>query len=344
MKKEIKTHIPTQWVGPLTFKHFNGRTFQASDQSLEVPLATYETTLFPSVGRGAKVSREIGGLTATLISDGMTRSLLIETTSVTESLAVAEYATSHIEAFQKKYVTPHSKHTVLKRIDPTYVGHLMYLRFFFETGLAAGHNMTTFAVDHIAGALLEAFPNIQYVSLSGNYCTDKKVSAVNRILGRGKHVIVEATIPRNVVETTLKTTPEKIVALHQKKNLIGSLVAGSLMSANAHYANMLLGFYLATGQDAANIVEGSQGITHAEVNDDGLYFSVNIPNIIMGTVGHGKGPFKDRFDAMGLSGDHAAEKLALIAGGVVFAGELSLLAALTNQHELVRSHTIYERN
>ena len=35
---------------------------------------------------------------------------------------------------------------------------------------------------------------------------------------------------------------------------------------------MLLAFYLATGQDAANIIEGSQGIVHAECADDDLYF------------------------------------------------------------------------
>lgn len=33
-------------------------------------------------------------------------------------------------------------------------------------------------------------------------------------------------------------------------------MAGGVQSANAHFANMLLAFYLATGQDAANIVEG----------------------------------------------------------------------------------------
>ncbi len=344
MKPTEHTEVPTQWVGPIAFKALNGRSFNATDVKTNVPLATYETTLFPSVGRGAKVSRQIGGLTATLVADGMTRSLLIETPSVSESMRVAEYTHTHIDRLQAEVVSQHSNHTVLKKVDPTYVGNLLYLRFYFSTGKAAGHNMTTFAVDAIAESLLRQFPTIEYVSLSGNYCTDKKVSAVNRILGRGKHVIVDAIIPREIVESTLKTTPEKIVQLHVKKNMIGSLVAGSLMSANAHYANMLLGFYMATGQDAANIVEGSQGITHAEVKDGDLYFSVNLPNVIMGTLGHGKEAFQARFEAMDITGDHGAEKLALIAGGIVFAGELSLLAALTNQHELVKSHTHYERN
>ena len=76
--------------------------------------------------------------------------------------------------------------------------------------------------------------------------------------------------------------------LNVRKNLIGTLLAGGVRSANAHVANMLLGFYLATGQDAANIVEGSQAITMQSAGGC-LYFSVTIPNLIMGTVGNGKG-------------------------------------------------------
>src|SRR4029079_9539057 len=133
-----------------------------------------------------------------------------------------------------------------------------------------------------------------YVSISGNYCTDKKVSSVNGILGRGKYVVAEIKIPRTICTRNLRTTPEKIVALNVKKNLIGSILSGSIRSANAHFANILLGFYLATGQDAANIVEGSQGIVYADLCfDDGktnpdLYFSVTLPNIILGSVGNGK--------------------------------------------------------
>lgn len=341
--KNFETAVPTRIVGPLYFKELKGLTFKEENQAIEVPLATFETTLFPSVGRGAKISRLTKNMMSTLMGDGMTRSLLIETSSASKSLEITEYVKAHIDYFQDSIVSKHSKHTFLTKVDETYVGTLLYLRFFFKTGKAAGHNMTTFAVDQIAENILNTFENIKYVSLSGNYCTDKKVSAVNRILGRGKHVITEILIPREVVVKDLRSTPEKIVELHQKKNLIGSIVSGGLMSANAHFANMLLGFYLATGQDAANIVEGSQGITHAEIKDGDLYFSVNIPNIIVGTLGHGKEAFQAHFENMKCTGDHAAEKLALITGGIVLAGELSLLAALTNQHELVKSHTKFER-
>lgn len=341
--KLFETQVPSRMVGPLYFKKLNGLTFNEEDQSIDVPLATFETTLFPSVGRGAKISRLTKNMTSTLMGEGMTRSLLIETPSASKSLEITQYVKKHVSFFQESIVSKHSKHTFLEKVDETYVGTLLYLRFFFKTGKAAGHNMTTFAVDQIAENILKSYDNIKYVSLSGNYCTDKKVSAVNRILGRGKHVITEILIPRDIVVHDLRSTPEKIVELHQKKNLIGSIVSGGLMSANAHYANMLLAFYLATGQDAANIVEGSQGITHAEVKGDDLYFSVNIPNIIVGTLGNGKDAFQTHFETMKCTGNHAAEKLALITGGIVLAGELSLLAALTNQHELVKSHTKFER-
>ena len=81
---------------------------------------------------------------------------------------------------------------------------------------------------------------------------------------RGKYVVAELVIPGKLCSRYLKTTPEKIAELNVKKNLIGSVLAGSTRSANAHFANMLLAVYLATGQDAANIVEGSQGFVHAE--------------------------------------------------------------------------------
>ena len=76
-------------------------------------------------------------------------------------------------------------------------------------------------------------------------------------------MFTEALIPRKLVERYLHTTPEKIAELNLRKNWVGTSLAGGLRSANAHFANMLLAFYLATGQDAANIVEGSQGFTLA---------------------------------------------------------------------------------
>lgn len=50
------------------------------------------------------------------------------------------------------------------------------------------------------GLLEQRFPEMEVLSISGNYCTDKKPSAMNWILGRGKSVVCDATIPAQVVE------------------------------------------------------------------------------------------------------------------------------------------------
>jgi len=126
-------------------------------------------------------------------------------------------------------------------------------------------------------------------------------------------------------------------------------MAGGLRTANAHFANMLLGFYLATGQDAANIIEGSQGMVHAEVRGQDLYFTVTLPNIIVGTVGSGKTYdfVRENLRMLGCLEEREpgenARRLAIIAAGAVLCGELSLLAAQTNPGELIKSHLKLER-
>ena len=108
-------------------------------------------------------------------------------------------------------------------------------------------------------------------------------------------------------------------------------------------------FYLATGQDAANIIEGSQGVVHAEVRGDDLYFSCTLPNLIMGSVGNGKGIdfVEDNLAMLGCKearepGDNA-RRLAAICAATVLCGELSLLAAQTNPGELMEAHLKLER-
>ena len=242
-----------------------------------------------------------------------------------------------------------SRFAKLIDINSQIVGSLLYLRFEFLTGDASGHNMVTLASDRILSWMLKKYSQLRYVSISGNFCSDKKASAVNGILGRGKNVVAEVIISPDLCRRLLKTTPEKMIDLNIKKNLLGNIVAGGLRTANAHFANMLLGFYLATGQDAANIIEGSQGIVHAELRGEDLYFSVSLPNIIVGSIGNGKNLdfVRENLQILGCL-DHdtpgfSARRLAIIAASAVLCGELSLLAAQTNPGELMKTHLKLER-
>lgn len=335
--------IPMRWLGPL---RIGGNVFTGEQ---EVPLATYETTLWPSVRRGAHVSMLVDdGIQCSLIDERMTRSVLFECGSASVAHAASVKIVNDRERLQER-VAKTSRFAKLIEINTEIVGNLLFVRFEFITGDAAGHNMVTLASDHLMEAILADHPELSYGSISGNLCTDKKVSAVNGLWGRGKNVVAEILIPQELLERRLRTTAAEMEALNVRKNLIGGTVAGSLRSANAHYANMLLGFYLATGQDAANIVEGSQGITHVENRDGDLYFSCTLPNLIVGSVGNGKGlsVVTENLERLGcreeaLPGANA-RKLAVLCAATVLCGELSLMAAQTNPGELMAAHVKFER-
>jgi hydroxymethylglutaryl-CoA reductase (NADPH) len=345
----MKTHkilqalIPMRWVGPMKL---SGHIIE---EKLSVPLATYETPLWPSVGRGARISTLCPeGIKVSVIDERMTRSILLEAADAYEAHQAIQSLQSRMDDLNA-VVAKSSRFAKLIDMHSQVVGNLIYLRLEFTTGDASGHNMVTNAADHLIPWILENYPHLQYSSISANYCSDKKATAVNGILGRGKYVVCEIIIPRDICERRLHTTPEKVVDLNIKKNLIGTMIAGGLRSANAHYANMLLAFYLATGQDAANIIEGSQGVVHAEVRSGDLYFSCTLPNLIVGSVGNGKGIdfVEENLQKLGCKEDREpganARRLAAICGATVLCGELSLLAAQTNPGELMQSHLKMER-
>ncbi|MGU3409498.1 hydroxymethylglutaryl-CoA reductase [Microbacterium sp. M1A1_1b] len=344
-KTITQTPIPTRWVGPL---RVSGNAVQGEHA---VPLATYESPLWPSVGRGARISRMVeGGIVATVVDERMTRSVVVRA----DSAAAAHIAAGQILARQAELeavVVGQSRFARLIEVHPEIVGDLLFLRFAFTTGDASGHNMVTQAADTLLPTILGWHPELSYVSISGNFCSDKKATAVNGIRGRGRNTIAEIVLPGAVVDRFLKSSTQRIVDLNTAKNLVGSTIAGALRSANAHYANMLLGFYLATGQDAANIVEGSQGITFAEARGDDLYFSCSLPHLIVGTVGNGKGNdlpvVEDALTRLGCRQEREpgqnARRLAGLCAATVLCGELSLLAAQTNPGELMAAHVAMER-
>ncbi len=335
--------IPMQFVGPLKV---SGATI---DGDYDVPLATYETPLWPSVNRGARVSMNCaGGIKCTVVDERMTRSVLFEAPDAAVAVQALQKIKAGFAALQK-IVEGTSRFAKLIDLHSQIAGNLLFVRFEFTTGDASGHNMCTQAAEALMNHILENHPDLEYGSISGNYCSDKKATAVNGILGRGKNVVAEILIPGKICRRYLKTTPAKIVQLNIRKNLIGTMLAGGLRSANAHFANMLLGFYLATGQDAANIVEGSQGMTMAEERDGDLYFAVTLPNLIVGTVGNGKGLdfVLENMKRMGLDENREpgenSRRLACLCAATVLCGELSLLAAQTNPGELMDAHRRIER-
>ena len=336
------TPVPTRWVGPL---HLSGDV--TGEQ--KVPLATYETPLWPSVGRGARLSRLVDdGIRVTVVDERMTRSSLFIAQTAADAAAAARAIAARFDELAAT-VSARSRHARLIDVHTEIVGNLLFVRFALTTGDASGHNMATLAAEALMELVLAWHPELDYGSISGNYCSDKKATAVNGILGRGRSVVAEIVIPHDLVRKQLRSDAGRICDLVLRKNLIGSTIAGALRSANAHYANMLLAFYLATGQDAANIVEGSQGITSAENRDDGLYFACTLPHLIVGTVGNGKHlpHVEQALERLGCREQREpganTRRLAALIAATVLCGELSLLAAQTNPGELMAAHVLLER-
>lgn len=322
--------LPMGVAGPLAVSG------DAASDDYYLPLATTEGALVASVNRGCSAITEAGGANARVTKRGMTRAPVFRVADVTEGAEVARWADEHFGALREaaEATTSHGR---LQEVTHYVVGDNVYLRFSYETADAMGMNMATIAT-RAACDVVEAETPAELVALSGNLCTDKKPAAINAVEGRGRTVTADVRIPRDVVEERFKTTPEAVAEANTRKNLVGSAKAGSL-GFNAQAANVVAAVFLATGQDAAQVVEGSNCITTVEAREDELYASVNLASLEVGTVGGGtKLPTQaEALDILGVrgggdpAGSNADELAEVIAAGAL-AGELSLLSALASRN------------
>lgn len=319
------TQVPLGIAGPV-----NGRY---------IPLATTEGALVASVNRGCKAISVSGGAAVLAVRIGATRGPVFKVKNMAESTAFYDFVTSNAATFNNIAKTT-SRHITLTQVEATHAGMHCFVRFTFDTQDAMGMNMVTIATDAI-GRYIEEKTGAQCVSLSGNYCVDKKASWLNFTKGRGFEVWAEVVIPEHAVKTVLKTTAQPIYDVWLAKCMIGSAMSGS-MGFNAQYANILAALFIATGQDPAHVVEGSVGITTTDIQGRNLYVSVYLPNLMVGTVGGGT-ILPTQQEALSIIGVKKSEQFAEMVGAAVLAGEISLLASLA-EGSLARAHKTYGRH
>jgi hydroxymethylglutaryl-CoA reductase (NADPH) len=335
--------IPVGMAGPLLL----------DGKNVQIPMATTEGCLVASTHRGCKAISKAGGAHSAVIGDGMTRAPVVRLPSVIRAAELKKWVEDKDNFYQiATAFNSTSRFARLHEIKMAIAGRQVYMRFKSSTGDAMGMNMVSKGVEKALEVITQYFPDIDILSLSGNFCTDKKPAAVNWLEGRGKSVVCEATIPGDIVASVLKTSVASLVNLNINKNLVGSAMAGSIGGFNAHASNIVTAIYLATGQDPAQNVESSNCITQMEAVNGGkdIYVSVSMPSIEVGTVGGGTHlpPQAACLDILGIRGANAqrpganADALARIVAGAVLAGELSLMSALAAGH-LVRSHLKHNR-
>lgn len=335
--------IPVGVIGPLII----------DGTSYHIPMATTEGCLVASAMRGCKAINAGGGATTVLTKDGMTRGPVVRFPTLIRSGACKIWLDSEEgQNSIKKAFNSTSRFARLQHIQTCLAGDLLFMRFRTTTGDAMGMNMISKGVEYSLKQMVEEYgwEDMEVVSVSGNYCTDKKPAAINWIEGRGKSVVAEATIPGDVVKSVLKSDVSALVELNISKNLVGSAMAGSVGGFNAHAANLVTALFLALGQDPAQNVESSNCITLMKEVDGDLRISVSMPSIEVGTIGGGTvlEPQGAMLDLLGVRGPHPTEpganarQLARIIACAVLAGELSLCSALAAGH-LVQSHMTHNR-
>jgi hydroxymethylglutaryl-CoA reductase (NADPH) len=224
------------------------------------------------------------------------------------------------------------------------VGPLRYLRFNYTTGDAAGQNMVGKATAAACEWIRGNYPLKSTYYLSGNIDTDKKHSHINMLLTRGRRVVAEAVLPKELLQLYTGANARELFRLRQINNA-GSFLAGSASIA-AHPANGLAAMFIATGQDAANIAESHAAITYSQLLDNGdFYWSITLPALIVATYGGGTALPTQRqcLEMMGCYGKGKAGQFAEVCAGVVLAGEISLASAVMCG-DWVSAHERFGRN
>jgi hydroxymethylglutaryl-CoA reductase (NADPH) len=309
-----------------------------------VPMATTEGTLVASYNRGMKLTREAGGIQCTVLDDAMQRAPLFVFENARFSRAFGKWVEEHFNEIKAKAEETTSSGKLID-IEQYTAGKMRWLRFNFTTGDAAGQNMVTKATHRACFWMIEqGIAGLEHFTLAANFDTDKKHSHVNTLQTRGKRVVAEITMPADLVQKVLHTSPK---AMHYQRQLsnLGSFLSGSVNNGS-HFANGVTAVFIATGQDVANVAESSAGAVYGELKDNGdYYFSVTIPSLIVATYGGGTGlaTQKECLEMMGCYGKDKVNKLAEIIAAVVLCGELSLSAAVV-ANEWVSSHEKYGRN
>merc|ERR1719495_1815439 len=102
-----------------------------------------------------------------------------------------------------------SRFARLQRIHTRVAGRQLYIRFVARSGDAMGMNMLSKATEFATNRMLDVFPEMEIISLSGNFCTDKKPAAVNWVEG---FLSVQKFPEREIISMSGKTSNILLVA------------------------------------------------------------------------------------------------------------------------------------
>jgi hydroxymethylglutaryl-CoA reductase (NADPH) len=327
--------VPVGLAGPLLLDGTHGR------RDVLVPLATTEGALVASTSRGMGLVRVAGGVRARVTRDELSQHPVLVYEDMEGALVAAEAARGSLERFQG-LVSTITTHGRLVRVEPEVLGRRLVLRLVFTTGDAIGINMAAHGAELCCADLAVRTGAVER-HVHGQD-VEKRANARALIEGRGRSVVAEATVPRQVLAERARTSPEAMV------RVMRTYAAGFAQLGTQNWtiqsANTLAALFLACGQDVAYVTECATGLLDLDLTGEGdLHATLTLPSLLLGSVGggSGQGTAQEALQIMGCAGSGKAVTLAEIAAGTVLAGDLSLLAAFAS-HEFVAAHESLGRN
>ena len=164
--------VPLGIAGPLKMigEHAKGEFY--------IPMATTEGTLLASYSRGMRVISECGGARATVVKHSMQRAPVFLFENALVAREFGKWVNEHIDQI-RAVVKTSSRTGRLTEIEQYPVGNMLYTRFCYTTGDAAGQNMTGKATLFACDWIKANHPLKPRFILSGNIDTDKKLSLIH---------------------------------------------------------------------------------------------------------------------------------------------------------------------
>jgi hydroxymethylglutaryl-CoA reductase (NADPH) len=330
--------VPLGIAGPLLV---NGEHAQGE---FYVPLATAEGTLVASYNRGMRLLHEAGGVTTTVLDDRMQRAPAFLFADAREARRFAGWLDERFDDIRAAAEAT-TRSGRLQDIDKYSASRILFCRFNYTTGDAAGQNLTGKATQAACDWIKANYDGaLEHYFLESNFATDKKSSQVNILRTRGKRVVAEATIPRDLIAELMHADVDLLWRARLVSNL-GGFMSG-VNNNGAHSANGITAMFIATGQDVANVAESSAALNFSELLPNGDYYvSITIPSLIVATYGGGTGLATQRecLELLGCYGTGKVNKLAEIVAATVLCGELSLGSAIVAE-QWVHAHDLHGRN
>jgi hydroxymethylglutaryl-CoA reductase (NADPH) len=272
-----------------------------------------------------------GGAIALCSDQHVGRAPCFEFTSLSQAAEFARWLPSRLASLQE-VTAGTSRFCRLVSLNAAIVGNTVYTLFEFSTGDAAGQNMVTLATQAICAALLESMPTAPRSWLVESMMSgDKRATPMAFRSARGWNVSAEIVLPQKQVERYWRTEPVKMQrAWRQAVN--GAAQTGAV-GLQGNVANALAAIFIACGQDVACVAEATTALTRVECTpDNGVYASVTLPNLIVGTVGGGTylPTAHECLQMLGCAGSGHARKFAEICAAVALAGELAIVGAMAS--------------